>query len=457
MEVSDDGAFINTLKKYFSSLDEPMHPETTNPKLQDLTKFDQLMIVAFKEFSSVTTQSVIELRNTFQLKVIHNIESFTKRDIIRNLSDTCKFSKEDISVIYDKYYTAQFYGKQKSVRNDSRMDLTTFYRFLGNITNWAKLEDDELSNSENGVPRDSQGRRIVGYKIINRLFNHFDKSSSGGITLQDVVTGFGEIKFGDMMSRINLFFNLHDGDKDGYLLKEEILQLSESLLFIFRFRQDDNYLSSVSNFIKNAFEYSDPSIEKKDLKEVVENVIDAQRNSQEDGERRMSFPSFRMVILADAYLENFFDNDFASTFNLVEPVEERQKGLGREIFNVLMSDGMKLANSFGKRLNNRRKLQAERKKSQSSSSSSDNQKSKRQSRISLKSDNSESTTSLLAEDESTESFVSIESNEVPRNASSSSTDEEDDGLLQEVDRLLSEYSINESENLDDENSINYDD
>ncbi|CAG8572744.1 9021_t:CDS:2, partial [Dentiscutata heterogama] len=52
---------------------------------------------------------------------------------------------------------------------------------------------------------------------------------------------------------------------------------------------------------------------------------------------------------------------------------------------------------------------------------------------------------------------SSQSNEVPRNASSSSTDEEDDGLLQEVDRLLSEYSINESENLDDENSINYDD
>ncbi|CAG8827252.1 15033_t:CDS:2, partial [Racocetra persica] len=195
MEVSDDGAFINTLKKYFSSLDEAVHPETTNPKLKEITKFDELMHVAFKEFSSITTQSVLELRNTFQLKVVHNIESFTKRDIIRNLQDTLKFSKEDISVIYDKYYTAQFYGKQKSARNDSRMDLTTFYRFLGSIANWAKLEDDELNNNENGEPRDNQGRRIVGYKIIDRLFNHFDKSSSGGITLQDVVTGLGEIKF----------------------------------------------------------------------------------------------------------------------------------------------------------------------------------------------------------------------------------------------------------------------
>ncbi|CAG8768677.1 12225_t:CDS:1, partial [Racocetra fulgida] len=287
----------------------------------------------------------------------------------------------------------------------------------------------------------NQGRRIVGYKIIDRLFNHFDKSSSGGITLQDVVTGLGEIKFGDMMSRIKLFFNLHDGDQDGYLLKEEILQLSESLLFIFRFRQDDGHLSSVSNFIKNAFEYSDLSIEQKDLKEKVESVIDAKRKSQEDGERRMSFPSFRMVILADAYLETFFDVDFASTFQFVEPPDERQKGLGREIFNALMTDGMKLANSFGKRLNNRRKLQStsstERKKSQSSNSTSSVQKSKRPSSASTKSDTSEGTT-LSPQDESIESFVSIDSSDVPQNASNSS-DEEDDGLLQEVDRLLSEY------------------
>ncbi|CAG8655860.1 14078_t:CDS:2 [Cetraspora pellucida] len=465
MEVSDDGAFINTLKKYFSSLDDLVHPDTTNPKLKEISKFDELMHVAFKEFSSITTQSVLELRNTFQLKVVHNIESFTKRDIIRNLQDTLKFSKEDISVIYDKYYTAQFYGKQKSARNDSRMDLTTFYRFIGSITNWAKLEDDELNNSENGEPRDNQGRRIVGYKIINRLFNHFDKSSSGGITLQDVVTGLGEIKFGDMMSRISLFFNLHDGDKDGYLLKEEILQLSESLLFIFRFRQDDGHLNSVSNFIKNAFEYSDPSINQNDLIENVEIVIDAKRKSREDGERRMSFPSFRMVILADAYLETFFDVDFASTFQLVEPPDERQKGLGREIFNALMSDGMKLANSFGKRLNNRRKSQQssssnEHKKSQSSNNTSSTiQKSKRpSSNTSITKSDISDVTSLSLNDESIESFVSIDSSEIPQIASNSSTDEEDDGLLQEVDRLLSEYSINESEsNLDDENSINYDD
>ncbi|CAG8791051.1 21_t:CDS:1, partial [Cetraspora pellucida] len=61
------------------------------------------------------------------------------------------------------------------------------------------------------------------------------------------------------------------------------------------------------------------------------------------------------VILSDEYLVDFFDTGFAATFQLVEPVEERQKGLGREIFNSLMSDGMKFASLFGKRSNDRRK------------------------------------------------------------------------------------------------------
>lgn len=36
--------------------------------------------------------------------------------------------------------------------------------------------------------------------------------------------------FNDLMSSIEWFFNLHDKDKDGSLTKDEVLQLSESLL-----------------------------------------------------------------------------------------------------------------------------------------------------------------------------------------------------------------------------------
>ncbi|CAG8579651.1 6608_t:CDS:10, partial [Ambispora gerdemannii] len=369
LETTDDGAFINLLKSYFAGLDEPAHPASKNPKIREITKFNEVMIVAFKEFANVTDESVNDLRKTQQLKVVHNIESFTKRSQIRNLKDTSKFTKEEISVLYDKYYNAQFYGQQQSVRNDTRMDLNTFYRFLGSIADWATSEDDDLNNKDITSPRDRQGRRLVGREFINKLFTHFTRSSSGGITLQDVIIGLGNIMFGDLMSRMELFFQLHDYNKDGFLTKDEILQMSESFLYIFRTRKDDGHLNAVSNFIKNAFKYADkidePSPDEKTEgnndhnddtsktsinNENVPNIEKISKVSNTDDQIRMSLPSLRMVILADEFLENFFDTGFVSTFKLSEPPEERQKGLGREIFDSLMNNGVGLAGKVGKRL-----------------------------------------------------------------------------------------------------------
>ncbi|CAI2170046.1 6651_t:CDS:10 [Funneliformis geosporum] len=467
LTITDDGQFIHVLKQYFGALDQPAHPKNKNEKTRETTKFNELMMVAFKEFSSITTESVTELRRTHQLKVVHNIESYTKRGQIRNLKDTSKFSKNDISIIYDKYYNAQFYGKQKSERNDSRMDLNTFYRFLGNIAGWAKLDDDNLTK-ENGSPRDNQGRRLVGYEFINKLFIHFDRSTSGGLSLQDVVLGLGEIVFGDLLSRMELFFNLHDSDKDGYLFKEEILQMSESFLFIFRNRQDDGHLGSVSNFIKNAFEYTESMGETNGVPDPhlsKTNEIGNLLTEHEEHNTRMSLPSFRMIILADGYLEEFFDSGFATTFQFIEPTEERSKGLGREIFNALMTDGMKLAGKFGKRLNNARpkSFSSPDRKSSNSSSKKYSMNSPAQSTTSIMNSNNttesandninlnNSSSLLIPRSNSQDSFVSVESQKsilkVQGNDSPVSfcSEEEDDGLMQEVDRLLSEFSIDEAD------------
>jgi hypothetical protein len=58
-------------------------------------------------------------------------------------------------------------------------------------------------------------------------------------------------------SQIKLFFDLHDADHDEYLNKDEIVQLSETLLWIFRKDQDEGHLNAVSTFLHNAFEYSE--------------------------------------------------------------------------------------------------------------------------------------------------------------------------------------------------------
>lgn len=47
---------------------------------------------------------------------------------------------------------------------------------------------------------------------------------------QDLVSGLDGVMFNGLMENIEWFFNLHDKNKDGYLTKDEVLTLSESLL-----------------------------------------------------------------------------------------------------------------------------------------------------------------------------------------------------------------------------------
>ena len=57
-----------------------------------------------------------------------------------------------------------------------------------------------------------------------------------------------------------MFFELHDVDKDDYLNRDELLQFSESMLWIFRDSPDDDEgrpLNAVSSFLRNAVDYSE--------------------------------------------------------------------------------------------------------------------------------------------------------------------------------------------------------
>lgn len=408
---------MDILKKYFTTLDESAFPNSTNPKARALTKFNELMLVAYKEFESVTPELVAELRRNHQLKVVHNIGSFTKRSQLRNITPG-KFSKDEMSVIYDRFYSALFYRQQQrgSAKQEARaLDSTTFVSFLGSIAHWAQVEDDQMESDDfrpvnGGSPKqhrrhgsDSttstarERRKIVGRHFISRLFERFDHNSTGLLSLQEVTTGLGDIIHGDLMTRMQLFFDMHDLNKDGTLSRDEILGMSESLLFIFRFDDGDSYLSAISNFIRNSFEFAE-KVEKKDddaslvdlgkssgdedAKDDVEldaaaaeetaketSTASKEANSEEP-EIQMSLPSFRMVVLADEALEKFFDSGFSSSFKLLEPLD-RQRGLfAREVFDSLLSEGRKLAGSIAGGIQNRGRPAAATSSLQKTSSSS---------------------------------------------------------------------------------------
>jgi hypothetical protein len=257
-----------------------------------------------------------------------------------------------------------------------------------------------------GKPPMSQwgsGPEPAEHEFMRRLFRRWDADMTDSLSLQNVVTGFAHVKgTKDIMSNISYFFELYDDDGDGKVDREGILRISEALLFLSRrgvqdisptasmtdvgsnvssegLTRDEQFLSSVSAFIRRCFEYADPDHPSNQGGQGVQQASDSIDNfaigdDEEDdlidfgsepstpkasksftksdsdvlspgtsthttdsdtGERsqkaksanlaldpnkplHITLPTFRMVILADEVLENFFEVGFSSSFRLAD-------------------------------------------------------------------------------------------------------------------------------------------
>jgi len=173
--------------------------------------------------------------------------------------------------------------------------------------------------------------------FVDRLFYAWDYDRKGALSFQDIVRGLDKAMFNDLMGNIAWFFNLHDNNKDGYCTKDEVLKISEALLFIFRNEPGDQYLAAVSRLMQNAFEFADnqQAEASQGTPSEPENLLDeaASEADKPTGSRRstiterpatlpfLSLASFRMVVLADELLEAFFSEDLANCWHL-EPLTE---------------------------------------------------------------------------------------------------------------------------------------
>lgn len=232
------------------------------------------------------------------------------------------------------------------------------------------------------------------------------------LSLQNVVAGFAAVKGSkDIMSNISYFFELYDDDGDGRVDREGILRISEALLFLSRRgfdsssspststsdvrsvhshdrgTRDEQFLSSVSAFIRRCFEYADPdhpsnqgikavddttdnldsfAIGDDDEDDLIdlgtepntptaaksENQVDSkdEKDTLTEGDAPsdtdlpgktdkaaaanaaldpnkplyITLPTFRMVILADENLEQFFEVGFSASFRLADAPQASQ-------------------------------------------------------------------------------------------------------------------------------------
>lgn len=406
LDAADDGAFISVLKTYFSRLDQSAHPKSDNPKLRAVSRFQELMVVAFKEFAGITQGSITELRLKNKDAVLNNIENFAKRTAIRNLGPDSKLlNNDELGSAYDRFYNVLYERQQRDrisqetnqrrmrssrtraseiFSSDSQdpvekgrvglgpstnlMDYNAFREFLAGMAKWAVA--DAPTTSRRDLRSDTEP---VDHDFLRRLFRKWDTDKSEALTLQNVVSGLAGIKGKrDIMGAITYFFDLYDDDGDGRVDREGILGMSEALLFLSRRGLEgtlsptetpgsqadrapesgpgekhspasaagtvnERFLGSVSAFIRRCFEYADPD---DTPQETAEDLISVEENDSATGQGipkvsekanaaldpahplHITLPTFRMVVLADELLEQFFDSSLPVSFHVVGGVRD---------------------------------------------------------------------------------------------------------------------------------------
>jgi hypothetical protein len=156
--------FINLMRTYFSTIGDSAHPSHPDPRVRAITNFQELLVVAFREFNVITDETIQSERKRLRAIISDEIEKFSKRAAVRNLKRIGGFDKDQVGIIYDYYFAAvcspeaglgsagnggpkpgdQFDPPRIQVdaqgRVETRIDLRTFKVFLSEIATWAREE-----------------------------------------------------------------------------------------------------------------------------------------------------------------------------------------------------------------------------------------------------------------------------------------------------------------------------
>jgi hypothetical protein len=152
------------MRDYFASLGKSAHPDSPDPRARAITRFQELLLISFREFVIITDESIQAERRKYRGEVVHSIESFSKRAAVRNLKTLERFSKEQAGLVYDAWYNSICAVPQAVIdtrlgggstdallvvtkdgheeRPETRIALPAFRKFIGEIVTWAR--DDKI-------------------------------------------------------------------------------------------------------------------------------------------------------------------------------------------------------------------------------------------------------------------------------------------------------------------------
>lgn len=250
LDATDDGIFISVLKNYFSTLGDPIHPNSTNPELKQATRFHELMRSAFGEFSGITESMINEYRRKFESKVLDDIEVFAKRTQIRNLKKPHNLTMDQFGIIYDRFYAAIQDTRLGLGATRTDMPFDAFVIFMAGVVDWMDPKYYvQFRTNMTIAEKISLLRNQEQNDFVYRLFNRWDTQMLGVLTLQDVCSGLDSLVDNDLMEAMAYFFDLYDVSGNGTVDREGILKMSEGFLFLTRpFRESPTPILDIFSF-----------------------------------------------------------------------------------------------------------------------------------------------------------------------------------------------------------------
>ncbi|KAK6459352.1 GTPase activating protein [Scheffersomyces xylosifermentans] len=393
LKTEDDGSFISIIKDYFQVLDQSAHPNSPNPKYKSITKFQELLVTAFKEFSIVNEEMIDVHRNRHRDTIFQNISTFVKRTELRNLPKAKNISPETLSILYDRFYSIVQSYSVTMASGSSLMDFKAFKSFMSDICEWVKPETST-------DPADDV--------FLHHLFSNWDSEGQAALSLSDLVVGLNKLIEPDLMTSMSNFFELYDFKHKGKIDREGILQISEDLLYVtgpwkdgllydditvnamenavadevykantsngddgakkdeialpsevqidkqkLESQQIERYLKGASTFIQRAFEYAQPEEEEILIKDLaIDNSISHNAALNPNTPVFLNLPTFRMVILADETYELLFSRTLRKSINLEKSLDSKVNTIRnlRDMFDGLLADGRKVANKVRRRM-----------------------------------------------------------------------------------------------------------
>lgn len=332
MNLSDDAEFVEIIKTYFSCLDQPFdlslnaipHFLAKDRNLK-FTNFDFLVQTAYREFGSLRTDTIIQLRRSCQLKIAHGLGDFSRRNRIRGLLEGTVLTRDELDFLYNKFLYVQFY---KHGQADAQMDDVSFKKLLLEITTWF----DPIRGLDSSILQD-------GNDLTQRLFITIDDDKDGRADFKQVVLGLQYLCRGDLLPRINAFFKIHDEDKDDLLRKKDLIACLKSIQFLTDQKDQGELLQgSFRKFIRAAYHMCDGVLDKPQMIDLSPDIIHFQSLDEivneifKEDSAILSPSGFRAAVLIDPFLEMFFESTLPDSFVIREKTPEDESAMWNKVF-----------------------------------------------------------------------------------------------------------------------------